>query len=89
LENARAVLCLGYHAGTLHLSLRTKQLDRDAGLLIQEVIPEEGSAGGHGTMAGGQVLANPGQTRDLVRDMRTRFLALMGEAGTQGEMLLS
>ena len=48
LEQARAALCIGRYGATLHLSLRTTPLGRDAGLLIQEIVPPFGKAGGHG-----------------------------------------
>jgi len=81
LEETRAVLCMGSHAGTLHLSLRTVPLLQDAGLLIQRLVVTPGKAGGHGTMAGGQVpLENQDQNR-VILEVKRRFLAEMGETG--------
>jgi nanoRNase/pAp phosphatase (c-di-AMP/oligoRNAs hydrolase) len=86
MDKARAVLCLGVHDQTLYLSIRTEPLGKDAGLLVQQVIVAPGKAGGHGTMAGGQVpLA--GQTEEqLVEAIVDRFLTIMGESG-KGENL--
>ena len=55
LDGALAVLCLGLHEQILYLSIRTEPMGQDAGLLVQQVIVPPGKAGGHGTMAGGQV----------------------------------
>lgn len=87
LEGARAALCLGRYGDTLHLSLRTVSLSQDAGLLIQEIVLPSGRAGGHGTMAGGQVLITGQDVRTLVAGIEGRYLAALGETG-DGEDLL-
>ena len=88
LDKARAVLCLGVHDQTLHLSIRTEPLGKDAGLLVQQVIVPPGKAGGHGTMAGGQVpLAGQAETR-LAQAIIDSFLTIMGESRA-GEKLSS
>lgn len=87
LEDARAALCLGCHGGTLHLSLRTEPMSQDAGLLIQEIVEGLGRAGGHGTMAGGQVPLGGQDTDQLVAEIERRFLAVMGETGEKAQLL--
>ena len=87
LESAKAVLCLGYHEETLYLSLRTEPMGLDAGLLVQNIVVNLGKAGGHGTMAGGQVLIKGQPINFLVDEIIQRFLNLMGETST-GEPLL-
>ena len=81
LDEAQAVLCLGIYDQTLHLSIRTKLLGQDAGLLIQQVIVHPGRAGGHGTMAGGQVPLARQEKNLLVNKIACRFLEVMGEKG--------
>jgi nanoRNase/pAp phosphatase (c-di-AMP/oligoRNAs hydrolase) len=88
LEKTRAVLCLGYHGEMLHLSMRTKNLFQDAGLLIQRIILPPGKAGGHGSSAGGQVRINPDQVAGLIRKIKKRYLQVMGETDSQGASLL-
>lgn len=79
LETARAAFCLGYFGDYLHLSLRTKGMDSDAGRLVQQVVASLGKAGGHGAIAGGQVPI-AGKDRDtLVAEIKRRFLTLLGE----------
>lgn len=86
LDKARAVLCLGVHDQTLHLSIRTEPLGQDAGLLVQQVIVAPGKAGGHGTMAGGQVPLADQDAGPLIETIISRFLQVMGETG-EGEHL--
>ncbi len=81
LQGAQAVLCLGVHDQTLHLSVRTKPMGQDAGLLVQEIIVEPGKAGGHGTMAGGQVLLTGHRATELIHEIVSRFLNIMEETG--------
>ena len=88
LEHAKAVLCIGHHDQIFHLSLRTKSLKQDAGVLVQKLIIPPGKAGGHGTMAGGQIPAQLGQAAAIVAETKYRFLSLVGESETAGEALL-
>jgi nanoRNase/pAp phosphatase (c-di-AMP/oligoRNAs hydrolase) len=87
LEDARAALCMGVYEDTLHLSLRTVPLGQDAGLLIQEIVAPPGNAGGHGTMAGGQVPLAGQDSESIVIGIENRYLAAMDETG-EGEDLL-
>ncbi len=86
LEGARAVLCLGIHRETLYLSIRTEPMGQDAGLLVQRIIVSPGKAGGHGTMAGGQVPLTGQNAKHLTDEIVRRFLNVMGERG-DGESL--
>ncbi|MCZ7550995.1 MAG: hypothetical protein B6D39_11735 [Anaerolineae bacterium UTCFX2] len=88
LEHVRAVLCLGYHQGVLYLSLRTPNSEPDAGLMIQRIIVADGKAGGHGTMAGGQIRIGDKSSQEIASIVQARFLQVMGETGA-GERLLS
>ena len=81
LDKAQAVLCLGLHEKTLHLSIRTEPMGQDAGLLVQQVIVPPGKAGGHGTMAGGQVPLAGQEVSHLVSEIVRRFLKVMREKG--------
>jgi nanoRNase/pAp phosphatase (c-di-AMP/oligoRNAs hydrolase) len=82
LEGARAVLCLGTHDQTLYLSIRTEPMGQDAGLLVQQVVVPPGTAGGHGTMAGGQIPLAGLVTGDLTERVIGRFLNMMQETGS-------
>lgn len=79
LDSARAVLCLAEYGDILHLSLRTSLLDQDAESIIQPVVTGLGKAGGHGTLAGGQVPLTDHDVEPLVAEIMRRFLSVMGE----------
>jgi nanoRNase/pAp phosphatase (c-di-AMP/oligoRNAs hydrolase) len=55
LRGVRWVICLGVHKGVLVLAVRTRNRRGGAEQLVIHVAGHEGTAGGHGTMAGGQV----------------------------------
>jgi nanoRNase/pAp phosphatase (c-di-AMP/oligoRNAs hydrolase) len=87
LENARAVLCLGKYKDQIVISLRTEPSGQDAGLLVQQVVEALGTAGGHGTMAGGQVPLANRDAGQVVEELQRRFLGIMRELG-EGKPLL-
>jgi len=76
LNEVKVVLCLGYYGKTLHLSLRTKNNFGDAGMLVQKIVHSIGKAGGHGTIAGGQVSIRNRPVEQMVKIIKTRFLNL-------------
>lgn len=88
LENSRAVLCMGYHGGTLYLSMRTASPDYDAGSLIQKVIAGLGRAGGHGMMAGGQVPLIDRSPDEIAVQIERQFLYQMQDTQQSGSPLL-
>jgi nanoRNase/pAp phosphatase (c-di-AMP/oligoRNAs hydrolase) len=79
LESARAALCCGVFDNQLQVSLRTEPTGQDAGLMLQKIIGDEGKAGGHGTVAGGQVFLDERQADLVAAEIEKRFLELMGE----------
>jgi nanoRNase/pAp phosphatase (c-di-AMP/oligoRNAs hydrolase) len=81
LQDAHAVLCLGQHGETLQISLRTVPMGEDAGKIIQHLILPPGKAGGHSTMAGGQIPVTGQDVETLLADIQSRFLNVMGETG--------
>jgi nanoRNase/pAp phosphatase (c-di-AMP/oligoRNAs hydrolase) len=86
MNKARAVLCLGVHDQKLYLSVRTKPMGRDAGLLVQEIVLPPGKAGGHGTMAGGQIPVADEDVDRLGNEITRRFLQVVEDTG-EGERL--
>ena len=61
LQASKWVICMGVHQGVLFMAVRTRSLEAGAGQLVQAIVGKDGTAGGHGPMAGGQV---PLQGRD-------------------------
>jgi nanoRNase/pAp phosphatase (c-di-AMP/oligoRNAs hydrolase) len=79
LESARAALCLGVYGDQVHLSLRTEPSGQDAGQLMQKIIDNRGKAGGHGSIAGGQISIFDKDADQLADEIEKRFLSIMQE----------
>ena len=78
LENVRWVICMGECQGAIILSVRTKGQKHAADELVQAVVAGEGSAGGHGTMAGGQIPLGDGGAERKARVLGRRALQHLG-----------
>ncbi|HLV60900.1 MAG TPA: DHH family phosphoesterase [Fredinandcohnia sp.] len=82
LEGMKWSLALALHDDHLFLSLRTNDRRMNAGRLIREVVESfDGSAGGHGQMAGGRIPIvgrSEAEIERLKDAVRERFLALWG-----------
>ena len=89
LQGVHAVLCLGQHGDTLHISLRTEPMSQNAGQIIQQLIVSPGKAGGHGTMAGGQIPLQGRDIEPLLAGIEHRFLTVMGEINEGEELIAS
>lgn len=55
LEEAEWVICIGLYREMLMFSVRLHRGERGAGKLAQAIVGADGSAGGHGIIAGGQM----------------------------------
>ncbi|MDH3976480.1 MAG: DHHA1 domain-containing protein [Deltaproteobacteria bacterium] len=55
LADAETSLCFGVYDETLMISIRTVNLELNAGKIIRYAVGERGTAGGHAYMAGGQI----------------------------------
>lgn len=73
MRGCRWVLCQGVYRDTLHFSLRT-QNKRGAGQLAQQIAAGIGSAGGHGSMAGGQIPLQDQDANEMANSLRQRLL---------------
>jgi nanoRNase/pAp phosphatase (c-di-AMP/oligoRNAs hydrolase) len=88
LDGTQVVLTLGEHKDVLQISVRTRLMGKDAGLLIQQIIPPLGTGGGHGSVAGGQVPLLNEPLEQLMQEIENRLLKLMGES-RPGQPLLN
>jgi nanoRNase/pAp phosphatase (c-di-AMP/oligoRNAs hydrolase) len=89
LEKAQWVICMGVHQEALVLSVRTRSQEHTAEELVQAIVAGEGSAGGHGTIAGGQIpLEGRGAEREvtLLRQRALQHLRIPPES--KGEPLI-
>src|SRR5688500_14475415 len=78
LDGADYALVMGRSNGRLHLSLRTRSDEHDAGATIARVVGEMGTAGGHGKMAGAQINLEKADP-DVGDVLRRRFLEELGK----------
>jgi nanoRNase/pAp phosphatase (c-di-AMP/oligoRNAs hydrolase) len=74
LEGIQWALCMGVYKGNLILAVRTSSRRGGAGALAQEIVGDRGSAGGHGTMAGGQAPLRQDPPETLARQFSKRAL---------------
>lgn len=74
LEGTRWVICMGAYRDDLILAVRTWSRRGGAGQLAQEIVKDRGTAGGHGTMAGGQISLDRDIPEALVQQFSKRAL---------------
>ncbi len=85
LQDAEWVVTGGLYEGTYYISVRAKTWTSDAWHLLSEVLRDEGSFGGHGTVGGGSIpLADdsPRGLRRLERRLMKNLLEALGESQT-------
>jgi nanoRNase/pAp phosphatase (c-di-AMP/oligoRNAs hydrolase) len=89
LEKSQWIVCMGVHQQVLILSVRTQSPTGKAEELVQAIVGDEGTAGGHGPMAGGQIPLkgrDPEQVVHLLRQRALRVLQVPPEV--RGERLI-
>ncbi len=77
LEKIDWVVCYGAYEEELVLSVRTTQ-NRQADKLVQQIVGELGTAGGHGALAGGQIPFIDQDPDDLARHLHRHILTCLG-----------
>lgn len=80
-EETNWSLCVGKHNDNLLLSLRTSDITRDAGRLMQRLVGTSGTGGGHVAMAGGQIplkQSDDDYAQAQADRLFTRFLKILG-----------
>jgi nanoRNase/pAp phosphatase (c-di-AMP/oligoRNAs hydrolase) len=89
LEGIRWALCMGVYDEILMLSVRTR-LAEGAAQLIRSIVGPQGTAGGHGSLAGGQISLEGADPDQLARTVTQRALYHLGitadKLGPGGEL---
>lgn len=80
LEGVQWVICIGVFEDEMALSVRTLSKSGGADRLVQEVVGDQGTAGGHGAMAAGHLLLGSRDPELLARELGRRALAALGVA---------
>ncbi len=81
-------VCLGVYERTVVFSVRTRRVHGGAGQLVQAVVGSEGSAGGHGMLAGGQVRLAGRSPVEVVATITQRLLAQLGKSPASAAPLI-
>jgi nanoRNase/pAp phosphatase (c-di-AMP/oligoRNAs hydrolase) len=69
LEGIQWVLCMGVYNDNLNLAARTRSRKGGAGQFVRAIVGDLGIAGGHGSMAGGQVPLQGADPEELARSL--------------------
>ena len=89
LDGTQWVICLGVYEAMLVLAVRTRIRPGKAGQLAQAMVANRGTAGGHGSMAGGQIALDGEDAEQLTRQLVQRALEYLQLApDVQGKPLL-
>jgi nanoRNase/pAp phosphatase (c-di-AMP/oligoRNAs hydrolase) len=89
LKGVRWAICTGVYRDDLILAVRSRGRRGKAGQLAQKIIGEQGMAGGHGTMAGGQIPLGGKDPKRVARRLGQRALDHLEIArGTRGRPLI-
>lgn len=78
LERAQWVVCIGVYQESVILSVRTRGHEPTANELVKVMVAGEGSAGGHGTIAGGQIPLAGRSAEQMASLLSRRVLQYMG-----------
>jgi nanoRNase/pAp phosphatase (c-di-AMP/oligoRNAs hydrolase) len=74
LEGIKWVLTLGVYKGGLILAARSRSGRGGSGRLVRAIVEKQGTAGGHGAMAGGQIALEGQAPERLAADLTRRAL---------------
>jgi nanoRNase/pAp phosphatase (c-di-AMP/oligoRNAs hydrolase) len=89
LEGSQWIICMGVFENHLNLSVRTRSREGGAGKLAQTIVGSQGTAGGHGSMAGGHIPLNGREPKRLAAQIRQRALQYLNVAlDVQGQSLV-
>jgi nanoRNase/pAp phosphatase (c-di-AMP/oligoRNAs hydrolase) len=89
LEGARYIVALGTYKGTLLMSLRAENPEAHLGRIARRIVAEHGSAGGHGSAAGGQIDVRGKSSRYVEKAEDTVVRGLLAELGHKGKRFRS
>ena len=89
-EGTQWVMCTGAYKDILILAIRTRSRRGGAGVLAQQIVGQQGTAGGHGTMAGGQVPLRSRDAAELVAQLGQLALRMLEvDPQTEAESIIS
>ena len=84
LEGIQWVVCIEAYAEELILAVRTRELLGGAGTAVRAIVGDQGTAGGHGTMAAGHIPLNGRNPDHIARELVQRALQHLGRSARSG-----
>jgi nanoRNase/pAp phosphatase (c-di-AMP/oligoRNAs hydrolase) len=87
LEDVSWSICLGRHEDFLYVSLRSNDPDARAGSLLASILPD-GSAGGHGMIAGGRISLMDQEWGSMACEVAEQILQELGKHGQERAELM-
>jgi nanoRNase/pAp phosphatase (c-di-AMP/oligoRNAs hydrolase) len=89
LQDVKWVICIGVYERDLILSVRSRSRELGAGELVLQIVGDLGTAGGHGTMAGGQIRLNHRDPFSLTDHLTKKALRIIkGNESYHGKPLI-
>jgi nanoRNase/pAp phosphatase (c-di-AMP/oligoRNAs hydrolase) len=91
-QDASYAFSMGTYRGTVLLSLRAEDPDAHMGSIARSIVGEWGSAGGHGSAAGGQIPVREKTTKEIdgiQKGICKRLLSALGLGRRRGRPLLN
>jgi nanoRNase/pAp phosphatase (c-di-AMP/oligoRNAs hydrolase) len=80
--------CLGVYDDVLVLSVRTRRKRGGAGRLVEAVVGGDGTAGGHGMAAGGQISLDSSTATTMTQTIIRRILTYLQQSTDAGVPLI-
>jgi nanoRNase/pAp phosphatase (c-di-AMP/oligoRNAs hydrolase) len=88
LEGMQWSACIGVYDDVLILSVRTRRKRGGAGQLVEVVVDGNGSAGGHGMAAGGQIVLDNADAPAMTQTIIGRILTYLQQSPDAGVPLV-
>lgn len=91
-EETQWAMCAGAYGDQLLLSVRTSDVQANAGQIMHRLVGKRGSGGGHNVMAGGQIPLHgeqsPARIHALAEQVVKRYIRAVGRAGQDPESIV-
>jgi nanoRNase/pAp phosphatase (c-di-AMP/oligoRNAs hydrolase) len=89
LQDVKWVICMSVYDRDLILSVRSRSQEVGAGDLVLQIVGGQGTAGGHGTMAGGHIRITQSNPFLLSDQLTKKALEIIkGKRSYQGKPLI-
>lgn len=90
-EETEWAMCIGAYGGQLLISIRTSDVQADAGKVMGRLVGRGGTGGGHSVMAGGQIpvcVPEPAAFHKRAHEVVARFVRLLGNSTSDPGLLI-